>query len=47
MAPLVLEKAVQDQLADAYAEAQGPFPVPVAGHPVFVMMSSADELCGL
>ena len=42
MAPLVLEKAVQDQLADVYAEAQGPFPVPVARPSGFC----DDELCG-
>ena len=47
MAPLVLEKTAQEQLAAAYAQAQGPFPVSIEGQQDFVMMSAADfeEYC--
>lgn len=42
MAPLVLEKTAQEQLADAYAQAGGPFPVSIDGQQDFVMMSTSD-----
>ena len=48
MESLVLSENARKQLADAYAEAQGPFPLTIDGQD-FVVMSMADfeEYCGL
>ena len=48
MESLVLSEKARKQLADAYAEAQGPFPLTIDGQD-FVVMSMADfeEYCGL
>lgn len=48
MAPLVLDRSTQEQLANAYAEAQGPFSVAAPdGQPDFIVMRSTDfeEYC--
>lgn len=42
MAPLVLERSAREQLADAYAQAGGPFPVSIDNQPDFVVMSTSD-----
>ena len=42
MAPLVLERSAREQLADAYAQAGGPFPVSIDNQPDYVVMSTSD-----
>ena len=42
MAPLVLERSAREQLADAYAQAKGPFPVSIDDQRDFVVMSTSD-----
>lgn len=42
MAPLVLERSAREQLADAYAQAKGPFSVSIDGQQDFVVMSTSD-----
>lgn len=42
MAPLILEQSAQEQLANAYAKAKGPFPVKIDGQQDYVVMSTAD-----
>lgn len=47
MAPLVLERSAREQLANAYAQAKGPFPVSIDEQSDFVVMSTSDfeEYC--
>lgn len=47
MKPVVLSKKARKQLADAYVEAQGPFPLTIDGQDFVVMsMTDFENCCG-